>query len=332
MVPSARNGNRSRGTGVLNNEMYIGRLVWNRLSYAKDPETGKRRSRANPRETIIAVEAPDLAITSRELWDAVKTRQATLDDRAAAKKAMASTDVPLPFWSKRRPRYLFSGLMRCGVCGGGFSKISEAHFGCSTARDKGETVCSNRLTIRRDALEATVMDGLRSRLMDPDLFKVFAQEFAAEWNRLQAECGGDHLSRLRSERERVCRQIDRLVDALADGEPAARLTDKLKELERRRLELESELKTTAAPAPRLHPNIAEVYRRKVEELHSALRAEDAGPARELIRGLVEAIVLDAGERASQGRGARANWRRSCGLSGLANEKAPAEGRGFWLSK
>ena len=106
--------------------------------------------------------------------------------------------------------------MCCGVCGGGFSKISEAHFGCSTAHNKGETVCANRLTIRRDALEATVMDGLRNRLMDPVLFKVFAQEFAAEWNRLQAEAGA-HLSRARSERERVCRQIDRLVDALADG-------------------------------------------------------------------------------------------------------------------
>ena len=29
----------------------------------------------------------------------------------------------------------------------------------------------------------------------------------------------------------MCRQIDRLVDALADGEPAERLSEKLKELE-----------------------------------------------------------------------------------------------------
>jgi hypothetical protein len=120
-----------------------------------------------------------------------KARQAGLDERTAAnKQARGSTDPTLPFWSKRRPRYLFSGLMRCGVCGGGFSKISEAHFGCSTARNKGETVCANRLTIRRDALEATVMDGLRSRLMEPALFKVFADEFAAEWNRLQARRPG----------------------------------------------------------------------------------------------------------------------------------------------
>ena len=319
---STLNGNRSRGTGILNNEMYLGRLVWNRLSYAKDPETGKRRSRANASDAVVVVEAPDLAIVSRELWDAVKARQAGLDQRAPAKKRIESaTDEPIAFWSKRRPRYLFSGLMRCGVCGGGFSKISEAHFGCSTARNKGETVCGNRLTIRRDTLEATVMDGLRSRLMDPDLFKVFAQEFAAEWNRLQAQAGAN-IAHVRSERERVCRQIDRLVDALADGEPAARLKDKLRELERRRLELENELKRAAAPAPRLHPNIAEVYRRKVEELHNALRAEDAGPARELIRGLVEAIVLapEDGRLRVEVRGELAAILR---LSGPPNEKAPA---------
>jgi hypothetical protein len=210
--------------------------------------------------------------------------------------------------------------MRCGICGGGFSKISAAHFGCSTARNKGETVCGNRLSIRRDALEATVMDGLRNQLMDPDL-KVFAQEFAAEWNRLQAEAGAN-ISRVRIERERVCRQIDRLVDALADGEPAARLTGKLQELESRRFELESELATTALPAPRLHPNIAEVYRRKVEELHHALRQEDSGPARELVRGLVEAIVLlpEDGRLRVEVRGELAAILR---LSGCANEKAPA---------
>ena len=112
--------------------------------------------------------------------------------------------------------------------------------------------------------------------MDPDLFKVFAQEFAAEWNRRQADAGAN-ITRLRSEKERVCRQIDRLVDALVDGEPAARLKENLKELEQRRLQLEGELQTTAAPAAQLHPNIAEVYRRKVEELNSGLKAGDRVP-------------------------------------------------------
>jgi len=32
---STISGNHKRGTGILNNELYIGRLVWNRLSYIK---------------------------------------------------------------------------------------------------------------------------------------------------------------------------------------------------------------------------------------------------------------------------------------------------------
>ena len=40
--PSTIAGNPARGTGILNNELYIGRLVWNRLRYVKDPSTGKR--------------------------------------------------------------------------------------------------------------------------------------------------------------------------------------------------------------------------------------------------------------------------------------------------
>lgn len=47
--PSTIHGNRRRGTGMLNDELYIGRLIWNRLRYLKDPDTGKRVSRQNPK-------------------------------------------------------------------------------------------------------------------------------------------------------------------------------------------------------------------------------------------------------------------------------------------
>lgn len=74
----------------------------------------------------------------------------------------------------RRPRHLLSGLLRCGTCGGGFSKISQAHYGCSTARNKG--ICDNLRTIRRDDLEARVLEGLARHLMRPDLVKAFIEE------------------------------------------------------------------------------------------------------------------------------------------------------------
>ena len=55
---STINGNRKRGTGILNNELYVGRLVWNRLHYVKDPDTGKRVSRLNPPSDKPPTELP----------------------------------------------------------------------------------------------------------------------------------------------------------------------------------------------------------------------------------------------------------------------------------
>ena len=74
--PSTINGNASRGTGILNNELYVGKLVWNRLKYVKNPNTGKRQSRLNPPEAWIIKDVPELRIVPQELWDAVKARQA----------------------------------------------------------------------------------------------------------------------------------------------------------------------------------------------------------------------------------------------------------------
>jgi hypothetical protein len=43
-------GQVDRGTGILNNALYIGRLDWNRCSYVKDPQTGRRVPRPTPPE------------------------------------------------------------------------------------------------------------------------------------------------------------------------------------------------------------------------------------------------------------------------------------------
>jgi len=180
--------------------------------------------------------------------------------------------------------------MRCGECGGGFSKISAEHFGCSTARNKGETQCTNRLTLRHDRLEREVLGALKDRLMDPELFRVFVEEFTAEWNRLQAEASSGLMVR-QQELERIDRQLNKLVDALVDGVPAATVRDRMAALEVRKVVLQGELASAELPAPRLHPGLAQVYRDRVAELARVLGEDDAAEARDLIRGLVEAIRL-----------------------------------------
>ena len=74
--PSTIHGHGGRGTGILNNELYIGRRVWNRQRYIKDLDTGKRVSRRNPQSEWITRDVPSLRIVADEVWAAAKKRQA----------------------------------------------------------------------------------------------------------------------------------------------------------------------------------------------------------------------------------------------------------------
>ena len=59
-------GNSVRGSGILMNAFYDGRLVWNRVSMHKDPDTGRRVSRANPESEWITTPVPHLRIVEPE--------------------------------------------------------------------------------------------------------------------------------------------------------------------------------------------------------------------------------------------------------------------------
>ena len=56
------------------------------------------------------------------------------------------------------------------------------------------------------------------------------------------------------------------------------------------LTVKSELDAAPSPAPILHPNLAELYRRQVENLHEGLNAPDSrAEAAEILRGIIERI-------------------------------------------
>jgi DNA invertase Pin-like site-specific DNA recombinase len=219
---STINGNRERGTGTLNNELYIGRLIWNRQRFIKDPATGKRQARPNPPEAWVIEEVPELRIVPQDLWDAVKARQGDLRAPRLPKPGEVG------FWDRRRPRYLLSGLVKCGLCGGGYSMISKTLMGCSAARNKG--TCTNRLNIRREGLEGTILAALKSRLMQPDLVKVFAETFIAEANKLRA-AQTQQVREWEARLGQIERRSNRLVAAIAEGAPPRVLLEDLRRLE-----------------------------------------------------------------------------------------------------
>ena len=277
-------GHRTRGTGLVNNELYIGRLVWNRQRYVKDPETGKRLARPNPPEEWITEEVPHLRIVDQDLWDAVRRRQAEILATPAVQKIRESR-----FWTKRRARHLLTGLVYCETCGARFTSMGRDYLGCGGARNIGN--CGNRQSIRRPLLEHLILDALKSRLMQPDAVQEFISEFGREFNRLTREAEFGREARAK-ELKTVSRKLDGLIEAIADGLRTPGLKARLMELEQSKQTLEEELAHAAVPAPRLHPGLAEVYRRKVENLHEALADPGArDEALGLLRGLIERIEL-----------------------------------------
>ncbi len=280
--PSTINGNAARGTGILNNELYVGRLVWNRLRYMKDPSTGKRRSRSNPVSDQIVKDVPHLRILPQPLWDAVKARQ-----RLVARDTRP--DRRQGFWVHQRPRYLLSGLMKCGECGASFTKYGTNRFACTGMRDRG--ACTNRQTVRGDDVECAILEGLKSRLLEPQLFEEFAREFTAEVNRQRSDAAHG-TAELRRKIDRLDVQIARLVEAIITGADAKSLNSKLKSLEAEQQRARDALHEQCADRPLLHPNLAKIYRAKVESLGDALRDPANGrEAFELVRSLIEEVRI-----------------------------------------
>ena len=129
-----------------------------------------------------------------------------------------------------RRRFLLSGLLTCGLCGGLYSIIGKDRYGCSTRRSKG--TCNNTRTIKRQAIEARVLDGLKAPLVAPELVELFVSTFHTEFNRLNSERSATRNAN-QQELGRANRDLGRLVDTITSGIDARTLRDRVAELEDR---------------------------------------------------------------------------------------------------
>jgi len=277
---STLNGNRKRGVGILNNEIYIGRLIWNRQRIIKNPDTGRNVSRYNDRSQWIIKDVPEHKIVDQELWDAVKTRQKSID---------RSGDQ---LHNKKRAKHLLSGLIKCGQCGGNYSVVNRTHYGCSNAKNKGDTVCTNHRTIRRDRLDDYVLSGLKSRMMRDELLQVFCEEYTKHMNEL-IKANSSSLGRYQKEQAKLTRERDNIIKAVKDGLPAASFRGELENIELRLEDLDKHIfNARQENKPFLHPCMATHYRQSIENLRGLLNQEGKrAEASQHLRRLIEKIVL-----------------------------------------
>ncbi len=203
---------------ILHNERYRGVILWGRTEKLRS-ESGKRINRRKPTSEWRRKEIPAQRIVSDELWNAVRQRMQTVNDlyalearRPGILRARAASS-----------RYIFSGLLKCSLCGASITVVSgcsrkrqDVRYGCSMHYNRGHGACSNTLLIARRGLEEQLLAGLQAKVLHPDVIAYTLDRFESELKRALDLRRGDAEGRRRQE-VALEKKISNLTSALADG-------------------------------------------------------------------------------------------------------------------
>ena len=279
---STINGSRQRRNGILNNELYLGRIIYNRQRFVKDPETGKRVSRLNPEHEWVITDVPALRIIDNGTWNKAQKIKSRYASQQGSKRQ-----------TKKR---LLTGLIKCGCCSGSMTIINRARYYCSARREKG--TCDSSVGIKASEIEDRVLGGLKDILLGNEaLIDTFVAEFKAEIARLRKQ-RGTRARQSQKDMNKVNAAIKRCLKYVTegDGDPGL-VRDELRALEQQKKDLDRAIKTSHdETAIEAHPNIADLYRKKVMELQTLLSDEKSRPqAMEIIRSMIDRIEVRAGE-------------------------------------
>lgn len=209
---SALYGSPTKGSGVLNNELYVGRYIWNRSRWVKDHDTRQRQRIVRPRHEWQIEERQDLRVVDEASWHAVRARM----------------DAPRHAGGRRGrggvPTTLFGGLLRCGICGGAVIAASARDYACAARKDRGAAVCTG-IAARRLEVDRVLIEHLQHEVLSPAMLVEIEREAvrrATEFARASHDSdNGPRIAELK-------REIERLADAITAVGVSPTLADRLR--------------------------------------------------------------------------------------------------------
>jgi DNA invertase Pin-like site-specific DNA recombinase len=235
-------------TEICRNEIYHGIRVWNRKQQVFNVEKGKKCFRFRPESEWIRVEVPELRIISEELWERVQAINRERRDKAARVRLGGMTRT------ETSRTYLFSGMMRCGVCGGSFTvvggKAPYVYYGCRNRRFR--QACTSRTGIRRERLEQQLVAAISANLLEPRLEDERAREFTSQLNaaiELEEKLAREaelNRPKLEGERSELESQARNLVEAISKHGISPFISAQLATAEARLAEIERRLNAKSA--------------------------------------------------------------------------------------
>jgi len=228
---------------ILHNERYRGLVIWGKTYKLRSADTGKRIYRQKPASEWRRTELPAQRIISDKLWEAAQSRMRFVHDlygTGAKNGIRAGRAAGSP--------YLFTGLLKCALCGGAVTIVSgtkrsrqDSRYGCSMHASRGSQVCGNKLLMPRRVLEAQLLVGLQMNVLRREVIDFTLRRFEEALTKI-AQCKDRENARsndvklLAARKAKIEEGIENCTNAIAEGQPSKFLIAKLVELER---ELES---------------------------------------------------------------------------------------------
>lgn len=268
-----------RAVGILAHEIYNGKKIWNRSVWKKNPMDDNKKVRfMRPREEWIVTEVPELKIIDDELWERVQARIKAQQEITATKKVHGKKAYGLP------SKYLFSELLKCGVCGANYIVVNRTSYGCSQHKNHGAPVCPNGLRIKRKTLEQDLLQGIKKELLSEEAYRDFERNLRAS-----IKSGYGDATPLKKKIAEAQKGVDNLIKAIMNGIDSPSVKSALRDHEQQLQDAEAKLRAFERLQPaQLVPRARDMYEDLVASLETI---EDVGAARQSLRQLVGEVVL-----------------------------------------
>jgi DNA invertase Pin-like site-specific DNA recombinase len=216
---------------MLANPKYIGVWAWGATRTLRSSD-GKTKQVLVPGDQRVVRERPDLRIIDQPTWEAAQKRLGELDDLYGVKPGQKPRGAK-PHHTRVYPESLLGGLVHCHACG---SRLwvqgggGRAYLGCPAHRT-GACAMASRVPVA--AAERALL-GFVAELLTA--WPPWVEAAAAAMRGAIAGLAGRLPESLRADEGRLAeldRQVENLVDQLADGAPeSAALRRRLDRLER----------------------------------------------------------------------------------------------------
>ena len=189
------------------------------------------------------------------------------------------------------PKYLFSGLLKCGVCDGSYAISDRYRYGCSMHVNRGATACANAIRVPRALVEDRLLESIKRDLFTPEALDLFLEETARllREERSRRRPDQDAARRMLTDLER---DIERLIAAIKNGKAPQAIIDEIGRLEAEKSELERTVNAEAsilAFIPKVLPDAVERFKALVADFEN-VAMRDVSRARTQIKKLVGGSV------------------------------------------